>query len=256
VKFLAERDLEKVMKKIKKSTSIALATAVLFFSIAALSFPLVSGEVRNQLCSKMDTFVSTWIEVAGAFAFSQGPINVAELAFLNKNDCILESEVGSETGSEIAFASESEFAPSEHHSISDRLTQTDLARNGELRSMTDMPRRVRRVLAHSKSKCGITLPISTVAIVDILRSDALARNEAVYAFSEERTRYIVSRVEAMKVARAFENVRAILARRAAAVRFESPARTALRPVVLNESKRRLCPQENSDTITTNPETSF
>lgn len=244
------------MKRIKKSTGIALATAVLFFSIAALSFPLIGGEMKKQVCSKMDTLVSTWIEVAGAFAFSQGPINVAELAFLHKNDQILDSEVGGNPECEIAFAHEPELPTSEPHSVSDRPLHTDLARNGSLESLADMTEGFRYAMARSRIRGGIVLPVSKIRIVELLRSDALARNEVIYAFTEERMQYLISRVETMKVAKAFENVRMILARRAAAVRPEAPARSTLRTVVLNGSKRRLCPQENSDTITTSPETSF
>jgi hypothetical protein len=257
VKFLAESDLEKDMKKINKSTGIMLATAMLFFGFAALSLPLLEDSLKRQLCAKMDTFVSTWIEVAGTFAFSQGPINIAELAFLQKNDQILEAEVGSASQMpDVVFGSDSEMALADAHNNHQIRTYGDLSCSPKPAFV------VPKTVAHVRVKCKSILPISTIAIAAMLKQQSLASEETfagfATAFSDEKVHYIFRRAEELRVARAFENVRVLLERREAAMRAQQPVRGSLRTVVLTEPKRRLCPSENSDitTTTTGPETSF
>lgn len=238
------------MKKINKSTGIMLAMAMLFFSLAALTLPLLEGSLKRQLCVKLDTFVSTWIEVAGAFAFSQGRINVAELAFLQKNDQILDNEVGKvDQMPEIVFGSEPEMALADARAAEHHLIHTNSATCSAKSAFITS-----KVIVRSKVNCD-GLPVGTFAMADMLKCDPLAREDFFKFFSEERTQYIFRRAEEMNVAKAFENVRVYVARRAAAMRPQLPAQPKLRTVILNESKRRLCPSENSDIIT-GPETSF
>lgn len=230
-----------------------LATAMLFFSFAALSLPLLEDSLKRQLCAKMDTFVSTWIEVAGTFAFSQGPINIAELAFLQKNDQILDAEVGNAGQMpDVVFGSDPERALADNH---------QLRTYGSLTCAPKPEFVVPKTIAQVRVKYKSAMPISTIAVADMLKHQALASEEAFTAFSftafsDEKMSYIFRRVEELRVAKAFENVRVMLARRAAAMRAQQPVRTSLRTVVLTEPKRRLCPSENSEIITTGPETSF
>ena len=80
------------MRKVERSTKLACGIGLLALSLVIAPFSVGECGIQSRLCSKMNSLIITWTQVAGSFAFSQGTINPAHLYVRSESEPLDSSE--------------------------------------------------------------------------------------------------------------------------------------------------------------------